>query len=390
MKTEPRQTPENILCTLIYYTVALERMRTLQSKIGAFQKVGECLYRYSSNGVYYGRIRVDGKEIKRSLKTTDRDLAKRNLAVLKQQQRQIDRSKGKVTLAELCDRYLQAVQHQKPKTIERKTLIVRRIKSDWLTGSSTQVGKIKPSDAQLWLARYKFGPVSRNHHSALLKKILQSAVDDGIIVTSPASGMKAVKLPKPIRKSPTFDEFKAIVASIREQQYSDTAEESADFVEFLGLAGLGNAEAAALTWGDIDWQHNTITTFRHKTKAGFTVPIFPQVLPLLERRFGRSTGDCGEKVFTVRKAAKAIAGACSRLGLPHYTHRSFRRMFITRAIEKGADVKVIAEWQGHRDGGKLILDTYSHVNRAHSQRMAQLMTDAEPGNVVSIGATEAA
>jgi integrase len=368
----------------------LDYMRTLQSKIGVFQKVGECLYRYSSNGVYYGRIRVDGKEIKRSLKTTDRDLAKRNLAVLKQEQGQIDRSKGKMTLAELCDRYLQTVQHQKPKTIERKTLIVRRIKSDWPTGSASQVGKIKRSDVELWLARYKFGPVSRNHHLALLKKILQSAVDDGIIATSPATGIKPVKLSKPIRKTPTFDEFKAIVASIREQQYSDTAEESADFVEFLGLAGLGNAEAAALTWGDIDWQRNTITTFRHKTKAGFTIPIFPQVRPLLERRFAKSTGDPMERVFTVRKAAKAIASACARLKLPMYSHRSFRRAFIVRAIELGVDVKVIAEWQGHRDGGKLILDTYSHVNRAHSQRMAQLMTDLEAENVVSIGRTDAA
>ncbi|PYL47101.1 MAG: hypothetical protein DMF40_09610 [Verrucomicrobia bacterium] len=50
-------------------------------------------------------------------------------------------------------------------------------------------------------------------------------------------------------------------------------------------------------------------------------------------------------------------------------------MFITRAIERGVDEKVIAEWQGHKDGGKLILDTYSHVNRAHSQRMARLMND---------------
>jgi hypothetical protein len=41
-------------------------------------------------------------------------------------------------------------------------------------------------------------------------------------------------------------------------------------------------------------------------------------------------------------------------------------------------VKVIAEWQGHKDGGKLILHTFSHVNRAHSQRMAQLMSDVEP------------
>jgi hypothetical protein len=57
-------------------------------------------------------------------------------------------------------------------------------------------------------------------------------------------------------------------------------------------------------------------------------------------------------------------------------------MFITRAIEKGIDVKVISEWQGHRDGGKLILQTYSHVRAAHSQRMAQLMSDSEPENVV--------
>jgi hypothetical protein len=58
-------------------------------------------------------------------------------------------------------------------------------------------------------------------------------------------------------------------------------------------------------------------------------------------------------------------------------------MFITRAIERGLDVKVIAEWQGHKDGGKLILDTYSHVNPVHSERMAQLMSDEAPENVVA-------
>jgi hypothetical protein len=36
------------------------------------------LYRYS-NGVYYARIKIDGKDIKRSLKTADRDFAKRAL-----------------------------------------------------------------------------------------------------------------------------------------------------------------------------------------------------------------------------------------------------------------------------------------------------------------------
>jgi len=95
--------------------------------------------------------------------------------------------------------------------------------------------------------------------------------------------------------------------------------------------------------------------------------------PLLERRHSRRTPGV-DQVFAIKGARKAIAAACERLTLPRYTHRSFRRMFIVRAIELGVDVKVIAEWQGHRDGGKLILDTYSHVNRVHSQRMAQLMS----------------
>jgi len=365
-------------------------MRSPQSKDSTFQKVGECLYRYSPNGVYYARIKTDGKEIRRSLETTDKALAKRRLAAFKDEQCQIDRSKSKITLAELCHRYSKTIQHQKPKTIERKAHIVNRIKTQWPTGSSTQVGKVKPSDVQLWLARYKFGPVSRNLHLACIREILAMAVSDGIIAYSPASNLKAVKLDKPIRKTPTFEQFKEIVDSIRSQQFNGhDADESADFVEFIGLAGLGQAEASALTWSDVDWQREQIITFRHKTKSGFAIPLYPQLHPLLERRYAQRTpGE--DHVFTIKNAKKAIAAACKRLKLPAYGHRSFRRMFITRAIEKGVDVKVIAEWQGHRDGGKLILDTYSHVNPAHSQRMAQLMTDAEAESVISLRGVDAA
>src|SRR6476660_4976936 len=151
MKTSSKQAPENLLCTSIYYTVGSDCMRTLQSSTGAFQKVGECLYRYS-NGVYYGRIRVEGKDIKRSLQTTDRELARRKLADFRKEQRQIDRSAGKLTLDALCDRYLQTVQRQKPKTVERKTFIAGRIKNDWPTGRLAQVAKIKPSECDGWLS----------------------------------------------------------------------------------------------------------------------------------------------------------------------------------------------------------------------------------------------
>src|SRR5262245_51307397 len=84
---------------------------------GVFQKVGECLYRYSSNGVYYARFKSGGKEILRSLRTTHPDLARRILAQLKQEQGGLDRTRGKCTLAELADEYLHTAQHQKPATL---------------------------------------------------------------------------------------------------------------------------------------------------------------------------------------------------------------------------------------------------------------------------------
>ena len=116
-------------------------MRTRETQVRAFQKVGECLYRYSSNGVYYARFTTHGKQILRSLRTTDPDIARRNLAQRKAEQGGIDRSRGTCTLAELADEYLRTAQHEKPATIERKTLIVRRIKSDCRLGRSRKSRK---------------------------------------------------------------------------------------------------------------------------------------------------------------------------------------------------------------------------------------------------------
>jgi len=351
-------------------------MRTPQSKIGTFQKVGECLYRYSSNGVYYGRIKVDGKEIKRSLHTCDPATARRELSAFKAEQRLIDRSQGKLTIAEICDRYQETIQGQKPGTIEGKTYILDRIKQFWPTGRLTQITKIKPSDCDRWLASVarsckRFGANWRNQHIRLLKQVFALALRDRIITTSPAAHLRRLKPAKPIRLNPTFEQFKAIIADVRAQQFNADSQDSADFLEFLGLAGLGQAEARSLTRADVDLEAGRIITFRHKTSTGFAIPVFPQLRPLLERLCeGKGSG---ELIFKISNAKKALAGACRRLGYPPFSQRSLRRMFITRAIELGVDVKVIAEWQGHRDGGKLILDTYSHVRAPHSERMAKLM-----------------
>jgi integrase len=175
------------------------------------------------------------------------------------------------------------------------------------------------------------------------------------------------------------------VADIRSQKFNGhDAEQSGDFIEFLGLAGLGQAEAASIIRAHVDLESGRMIVYRHKTDVGFVIPIYPQLRPLVEKLCNGKKHH--ERLFVIDQARQALANACKRLELPPYTHRSLRRMFITRAIERGVDVKVIAEWQGHADGGKLILQTYSHVRPEHSNRMAALMTTEMPDNVVSIAA----
>ena len=164
------------------------------------------------------------------------------------------------------------------------------------------------------------------------------------------------------------------------QPFNADAQDSGDFLEMMGLLGLGQAELSALGRSDVDLAAGRIFVKRRKTGVGFHIPIFPQARALIEKLCQGKSHD--GRLFKLDDARKALASACKRLGYAPFSQRSLRRMFITSAIERGVDVKVIAQWQGHKDGGKLILDTYSHVNPDHSNRMARLMTTEEPANVV--------
>jgi integrase len=75
-------------------------------------------------------------------------------------------------------------------------------------------------------------------------------------------------------------------------------------------------------------------------------------------------------VLAVRECQKAIDRACAETGVTRFTHHDLRHLFITRCMESGVDIPTIARWVGHADGGALIMRTYSHLLKEHSQAMA--------------------
>jgi integrase len=342
------------------------------------------LYGYIPNGQYFARVRFKGKLYRRSLETTDLALAKRRLADFKRTLDRTDPAQGNKSFAAVLDDY-SATLIGAQGTVEDKRIIIDKLKATLFGAEHLPLRLLTSTQIESWLAAH-YGSKSASYYNSalmLIRDALTKAVRDRVIAENPAEGLKYRKRKTPIRSTPSFEQFQAIVAEIREQvKFNQVAEQSADLVEFYGLSGLGSAEVASLTRADVDLEAGQIIAYRHKTSRGFAVPIFPQLRPLIERLCKGKAHD--DRLFGIEGARKALTNACRRLGFPLFTPRGLRRMFITRCLELGVDVKTVAQWQGHSDGGVLILKTYSHVRAIHSQRMAQLLVAEKPDNIIAL------
>lgn len=344
-----------------------------------------CLYRHETSGVYYAIKKLRGRRKEHTLGTTDRQSAERKLKEWVANMDRIDPETEKMTLGELVDKFSLAHQGKAARTRATNDSIVKTFKRTWRHGLGMRVSDIKPSHLNEWLALHegRLMNTSYNRYAALLKQLFEIAVADRIIASSPHERVKTPwKRPQtPLRHVPTAEQFRSLVENIRGQKCSGDAENTADFLEFLGLAGLGQAEASALTWGDVDMAKGTISIRRRKTGTLYQIPIYEHLRPLLEKLRQKAGGNQSptQPVLRIKDGKRALQAACKRLGVPHFSQRNLRQHLIGRLWKAGVDKKLIAKWQGHQDGGTLIMETYTEVfgsddDSYEKQQLAKLGT----------------
>jgi integrase len=161
---------------------------------------------------------------------------------------------------------------------------------------------------------------------------------------------------------------------ILSNSYSDTAEKAYDLGMFIGLAALGEAEARNLKWQDINWETQRIKIKRIKTDTDFEIPIYKWLKPHLLDIFERSGQPKVGHVFKLKTIKRSLESACEALGFDLYTPRNLRQMGIVRQLDVGLKPKIVAKYQGHQDGGILIMNTYSEViNRDEDKNLNSIL-----------------
>lgn len=356
----------------------MNKPKTTDSGNQVLAKVGTCLYRSVVSKIYYGIYKRAGKQVKRSLKTTDKELAKRQLEQLRQKVARLNTKGGsKILFDDLAAKWLEATSSAlKESTQLYRTKAIGRLARFF---KGVTIRSITKSSAEQWAAQRskQVGPRTFNIEREILIRAFNYAVREGFLLDNPAVVIPRRKQPREHLVIPTKEQFRTMITQMR---FDGRSAEAANFSEFLAYSGCRLGEATTMTWGDVNFGSRSFVvtgggkgTKNHEARV---VPLFPSLEKLLltMREGLPSPPPPIERIFPIESSKTAIGTACRKASLPHFTHHSLRHFFCSNAIEAGIDFKVIAGWLGHKDGGVLVARTYGHLRDEHSALMAKRMT----------------
>jgi integrase len=358
------------------------------------------LVRYEPSQKYFARIRVKGKLILKSLKTTTLSVAKLRLADFEKAERARAASveavaEGKMTFGDCLEVFktrLAGDPSAKPKTREYYQYRIMALLESWHDLEKLDVSKITRAQCLEWGSRNatQCSSSSHNHTVSLLRKVFEIAMESGARYDNPGLAAKRVK--EHTTKSivlPSLEQFGKMVEAIRTGG-SGFSKPASELVEFLAYGGFRIGEAKHITWADCNFERGEIIV-RGDPETGLKgrnvgetriVSMISDMRLLLERmRADRQNESPETPVMRVYECQKSINRASKILGIKRITHHDLRHLFATRCIESNVDIPTVSRWLGHKDGGALAMKTYGHLRNEHSKRMAGLVTfSGDPQN----------
>lgn len=216
-----------------------------------------------------------------------------------------------------------------------------------------------------------------------LNQIFKSAIDDGLIIKNPCSGIELPKKPHSEKRRLTDIELQAIRTA------AFTPREKA-FVYIVFGCGLRRGEALALTKADINLKKRTLTINKAlafdvnrpeqkdpKTYSGYrevNMPVFltdfladylknVDILLFTKSDGGQITKSSYDKMWRsiVRKMDAAAKQANPNNHIDGLTAHIFRHNYCTMLYYSGMSLKKATQLMGHSDI-KMITDVYAHLD----------------------------
>lgn len=284
-------------------------------------------------------------------------------------------------------------QTVKPTTITTYTTLYKKHISPVFGKCKLQ--KIEKRAVRDFMADIKAEYSARTYNTVkmVLCSLFSAAVDDDILLKSPARGIKGATIEntatKSIHRALTIEEQAAFLETAKDSCYYN-------LFCFLLCSGVRIGEAGALTWNDIDYMggvvriHRTLTRQNGKIVIGEStktktscrdIPLNEDIKAALRRQREQQkvlgienlvfTSAYG-KYLSAAAVNKEIDRITKKAGIERFTVHGLRDTFATRFIENDGKPEILMRIMGHSDY-KITMELYAQVlperKKAEMQRI---------------------
>lgn len=328
------------------------------------------------------RGKILGKQVRVSLKVKNYAIAQvlvrekhaQLTAEIEQEKRQ---SAGGSTFSVFAVEYLRrskANPDYKPRTKVYHQQCVDIIYRTWPELENREVAAVKLVECIEWASRLRARYSAPRYNGAVdtCRAIFDIAIERGAILKNPTKGAtkglgikKAKVTPKKL-ELPTVAKFNELLARL---DSTPRFQRAAKVVRFFAYGGPRISSAVEVLPSDIDWERNEIALRITKNDKICRVPMIREMQQLCRTLIEEYPGK--GPLLPIKNPRHALKKACLAIGITPLTNHDLRHLFATRCLESGVDVKTVAMWLGHQDGGALLLKTYAHLRNEHSQKMAE-------------------
>lgn len=242
-----------------------------------------------------------------------------------------------------------------------------------------KMSEIEPRDVKRYAAQVAGRGVSRNTVRLALapvRALFATAVEDGVIRSNPASGVRLPHVPEP----EDADRARALTEEELERLILEIPAEWRPLGALLAATGLRVSEGLALRWRDVDFGRKRVLVRRSVNAATFSppksrygrrdVPLpegIARALWQLRKASARAgvdelvfgTGD-GQPLDRKNLFNRVLKPAARRAGVPWAGFHTLRHTCATMLFRSGLNAKQVQVWLGHHSPA-FTLAVYVHL-----------------------------
>ena len=319
-----------------------------------------------SNGRWYVRFTIDGKQWERSTGETDRDKALCKISEIVKdvsEEALYDSTKPKdrpLTLSGLVSEYTEySKAHKEFSTHSKEESKMKHILEAF---GNRKLSQITPRDIERYMERRKqtAKPATANREFSLFRHMLSKAVDWGYLKDNPAKRVKPFKEPPGRIRFLSQDECERLLDACK------CTEGLYEIVLTALETGMRKGELMGLTWDNVDFDRKEIKLFKTKNNETRVIPIAEDLLPVLS---GLKAKSLSLLVFARPNGTPygdphhRFERVCRLTGIENFRFHDLRHTFASYLAMAGHSAFTIQRLTGHKSIA--MAQRYTHLSESH-------------------------